>query len=250
MARLTSIRKSGQVALRREPVAHRDADPAALGEVAHQRIRLHLLVAGDPGTARNLQQHRRLRRRRQVLAAPDVQQVEAPVRAVRRCPCRARKRLRISSERAAPGALAYASASGGHAGRRDLVAVVRPERVDERHARARRRRDRLRAAPSASRRRSRRSGPGRRSRGGSARRADGPARPSSPPGSSAACTGSSETGQVLKKTSGDSGPRRETRPVDVERRERLERRRSRSSQSPGCGSHRRRPGAQRRRPAC
>ena len=63
-------------------VVDRDADPAEFDHVAHQRVALHSLVADRPRAAGDLDQNRCPGPGRQVMAAPDVEQVVAPARAV------------------------------------------------------------------------------------------------------------------------------------------------------------------------
>ena len=75
-ARLTSTMWSGQVCLRADAVVDRHADPAALGHVAQQRIRLRPPHADGPCAARHLQQHRRLAVAGQIGAPPDVGEVD------------------------------------------------------------------------------------------------------------------------------------------------------------------------------
>ena len=64
------------------PVVDRHADPAQLREVAHQRMGLSAFVSRRPGTAGDLEEHRRLSGRIEIGTSPDVQVVGAAVFAV------------------------------------------------------------------------------------------------------------------------------------------------------------------------
>ena len=130
-ARLTSTIASGHVARGREPVAHRHADPASLGQVTHQRVRLRLLVSGDPRAARHLQQDRCLRGSRQIVAVPDVEQVGLARRSVRD--------VLVMRESPPDRHRAQGTRAAGHAGWRleprrmdDPLLVVRAERLSQR----------------------------------------------------------------------------------------------------------------------
>src|SRR5260370_25232932 len=73
---------SGPGRLGAQPVADRHADPAALDQVAHQRVSLDLLVPSGPGTPGDLDEDRSAGVGSQVGMAPDVEQVERGYRAV------------------------------------------------------------------------------------------------------------------------------------------------------------------------
>ncbi len=64
------------------PVVDRHADPAELGKVAHQRMRLSAFVAGGPRTAGDLEQHRRLAVSVEIGSSPDIEMIGAAVFAV------------------------------------------------------------------------------------------------------------------------------------------------------------------------
>src|SRR6201996_6869554 len=64
------------------PVVDRHADPAQLGEVAHQRMCLSTFVSRRPGAAGDLKEHGRLAGPIEIGTSPDVQVVGAAVFAV------------------------------------------------------------------------------------------------------------------------------------------------------------------------
>ena len=98
-----------------EPIVDRDADPAPIGEVIHERPALLFLAADHPAAAVDLEEHGR--RRPDIVAAPDVEAVPAqPVVDV----------LQVTRPELQPPEVQ----DGEHARPLDTGALRRPGRVD------------------------------------------------------------------------------------------------------------------------